>query len=76
MMSGLPAIQSNGPPLADRSSGMIHVRYRIDGKLRVNEGCNLDDAGAYDVIPDLPSPLDIAKLCRNDFPQAHDPKED
>jgi hypothetical protein len=56
----------------DRSSGMIHLRLVVDGKSFTQEGCNLDDAGEYDVLDDLPADIDISMLCRNDFPMMHD----
>ena len=58
----------------DRSSGTIHLRLRVNGQLYTQEGCNLDDAGAYDILPELPEDMESAQFCRNDFPQMHDPR--
>lgn len=58
----------------DKSSGMIHLRLRFNGKLYVQEGCNTDDAGDFDILPHLPEDMEVAKFCRNDFPDMHDPR--
>jgi hypothetical protein len=54
----------------DVSSGRIHKRYPTpDGKLATLEGCNLDDAGAYEIVDeDTVANADHDTLCRNDFP--------
>lgn len=57
----------------DVSSGMIHLRLKVNGKMYSHEGCNLDDAGAYRVLPALPEDMEAALFCRNDFPEMHDP---
>lgn len=57
----------------DRSSGIIHLRLKVNGKEYTQEGCNLDDAGDFEVLPDLPEDIESVMLCRNDFPQFHDP---
>ena len=59
----------------DRSSGRVHERYRIEGseKLTTREGCNLDEAGAYDEITEAEMlATNPALLCRNDFPLVED----
>ena len=58
----------------DVSTGRLHRQtLREDGKLASLEGCNLDDAGAAEIL----SPEEATKalegaepwmLCRNDFP--------
>lgn len=35
----------------DRSSGRFHQRFPLNRRLLVDERCNLDAAGAYDVMP-------------------------
>lgn len=54
----------------DLSSGRIHKRYDDgDGGYTTHEGCNLDQAGAYEVITaDELELAEPAALCRNDFP--------
>jgi hypothetical protein len=57
----------------DRSSGRFHKRYIINGRTVVDERCNLDQAGAYDVMPQVsrasrgdgvPIGTDPALLCK------------
>ncbi len=57
----------------DRSSGMIHLRLKVNGNLYTQEGCNLDQAGEYDILTDLPEQVDLNRFCATDFPQMHDP---
>lgn len=54
----------------DKSSGRIHKRYPTpDGKLATLEGCNLDQAGAYEVVDEeFVANADRDALCGNDFP--------
>jgi hypothetical protein len=54
----------------DLSSGRIHKRYLTEsGALASLEGCNLDEAGDYEVITDEDlENAAIAQLCANDFP--------
>jgi hypothetical protein len=55
----------------DRSNGRVHARYRVAGgrELATREGCNLDQAGAFDVISaDQARETNVALLCANDFP--------
>lgn len=55
----------------DRSNGRVHKRYRVAGaeKLATREGCNLDQAGAYDEIDEAAvAATNPALLCGNDFP--------
>ena len=66
----LALVDSEPAPLSviliqDRSSGRIHRRGRIDGipGLLSLEGDNADEAGAFDVIPDLSRVSDEALLC-------------
>lgn len=60
----------------DSSSGRIHRRIRMpSGELLSNEGCNLDDAGAYEVIDaEQLANAEAGQLCENDFPDASAPK--
>lgn len=69
----MPPAQDPEPPervyTKDRSSGRIHIRSRSpSGRLLSDEGCNLDQAGGYDVITEqeaLDAPEELR--CRNDF---------
>jgi len=58
----------------DRSSGMHHLRLVINGKTYTQETDNLDAAGAYDVVPELPEDIESAKFCKRCFPELHDPQ--
>lgn len=51
----------------DRSSGRVH-RRTADG--RTFEACNLDAAGAFDVIPDLRG-IELRQMCARCFPATH-----
>ena len=53
----------------DRSSGRIHRRFRVEGieGYASYELDNLDQAGAYDVIPDLSTVGDEGELCKRCF---------
>lgn len=54
----------------DRSSGRVHVRLFVNGQPLTDERCNLDDAGAYEVVPDEAiAELDRDALCRRCFPE-------
>ena len=58
----------------DISSGRLHRQtLREDGRLAALEGCNLDDAGAAEILTpeEAAKALELAEpwaLCRNDFP--------
>lgn len=52
----------------DRSSGRIHARTRVNGQLMSDERCNLDDAGAYDVVTEAEAMAPDADRCAYDFP--------
>jgi hypothetical protein len=52
----------------DASSGRIHKRVREGGRLLVDERCNTDAAGAYEVIGSAVD-ADPARLCRYCFPE-------
>jgi hypothetical protein len=56
----------------DRSSGRYHIRLNVNGRIFAQEQCNLDDAGAYEIVSALPEDIDSVKLCRNCFPTLHD----
>lgn len=58
----------------DVSSGRIHVRFRIKGRLVVDERCNTDDAGSFRIIKELPEDMDASILCKFCFPAMHDPR--
>lgn len=66
----LALVDSEPAPLSvvlvqDRSSGRIHRRGRIDGVdgLLSYEADNADQAGTFDMIPDLSRVSDEALLC-------------
>ncbi len=55
----------------DLSSGRIHARYRVEGstKLATREGCNLDEAGAYEIVDGVfVATSNPVLLCASDFP--------
>lgn len=55
----------------DLSSGRVHTRYRVEGSsaLATREGCNVDQAGAYELVDaDFVAATNPALLCDNDFP--------
>ena len=56
----------------DRISGMYHLRLVVNGKTYTQEADNLDDAGEYDIVPQLPEDIESAKWCDRCFPQLHD----
>jgi hypothetical protein len=58
----------------DNSSGMHHLRLVVNGKTFVQEADNLDDAGAYTIVPDLPEDIESVEFCRRCFPELHDPR--
>jgi hypothetical protein len=59
----------------DSSSGQIHRRINVDGELYTIEGCNLDDAGAYEIVgPDALENAEPGQLCENDFPDVGGPE--
>ena len=61
----------------DRSSGRVHRRGRVEGipGLMAFEGDNSDEAGAFDIIPDLSRISDEAMLCTRCFGPVDDPRE-
>lgn len=65
----------------DLSSGRFHRRLKFEGRVYVQEGCNLDDAGGYKVLPraglsraidnrGVPVGTDESMLCQNCFPRS------
>lgn len=68
----------------DQSSGRFHERVRVGTRLLVDERCNLDVAGAYDVMPrggradrgdGIPIGTDPAMVCKFCFPDDEDEPE-
>lgn len=55
----------------DVSSGRIHERVYLDGRLLSSEEDNLDAAGAFRVIETLDG-IDASLLCRRCFPPANE----
>jgi hypothetical protein len=54
----------------DTTSGRIHKRVQLDGRLLVDERDNLDDAGAYEVVTEADiEDLPVAVFCRHCFPE-------
>lgn len=69
----------------DNSSGRFHKRYRIGDRLLVDERCNLDQAGDFEVMPQMsraidgrgvPVGTDATMLCKWCFPEAKEEDED
>lgn len=52
----------------DKSSGRYHRRMSVNGRLYVDERCNLDQAGAYDTLKKIPGDADVKDLCGHCFP--------
>lgn len=60
----------------DKSSGRFHRRYLINGRYMVDERCNLDQAGGYEVMESkgqsplagIPLGTDLDLLCKWCFP--------
>lgn len=53
----------------DRSSGRIHIRTKVNGELQAFEADNLDDAGAFDEIPEAEALAADADQCERCFPR-------
>jgi hypothetical protein len=77
VMGGVTEIVDARPPeeqglrrifTRDRSSGRYHTRYveSVKGRPRilVDERCNTDQAGKYDVVDEVPASADENTLCR------------
>ena len=56
----------------DDSTGMHHLRFVINGKTYTQEADNLDDAGQYTVVDELPEDIEGANFCARCFPELHD----
>jgi hypothetical protein len=80
VMGGVSEIIDDRPPdqqgltrifTRDRSSGRYHTRYieKVKGRPRrlVDERCNLDQAGKYDVVDEIPASADENTLCKHCF---------
>jgi hypothetical protein len=53
----------------DLSSSRIHKRWRMPGgNLATFEGCNLDDAGDFEVVDTLSADSDDEAFCKRCFP--------
>lgn len=52
----------------DLSSGRIHRATRIGDNVATLEADNLDDAGAHEVLDELPESVDVDQLCSRCFP--------
>ncbi len=52
----------------DISSGRVHERVYLDGRMLASEACNTDDAGNFRVIEDIDG-ISNARLCKRCFPQ-------
>lgn len=54
--------------LRDTSSGRLHrATQTAGGRLRTDEGCNIDQAGEHEILDILPPDPDVVLLCRNCF---------
>lgn len=61
-------------PTRDLSSGRYHKRYYDSetGKFASYEGCNLDEAGAFERVTWLETEnAEPDQLCENDWPPEH-----
>jgi len=61
---GVEPVEASVVLTQDRSTGVIHRRVRLAGHLASLEGCNLDDAGAYDVIPSIGASTQPFRFCQ------------
>lgn len=61
----------------DETSGRFHKRLKFEGRMFVDERCNLDDAGSYIELPSVSRAIDGRgvpvgthddMLCKNCFP--------
>jgi len=68
----------------DLSSGRYHHRYRVEDRLLVDERCNLDQAGAYEIVQGhlgngpfagIPLGTNLDLLCKWCFPLAKVPDQ-
>ena len=57
----------------DQSSGRIHRRVRDGDRLLVDERCNLDQAGAYEIVDEAAlADVDAEAFCGHCFPEPRD----
>lgn len=58
-----------------KRTGRIHTgNVSVSGRLRLDEGCNLDDArGELEVLDHVPEGTEPSDLCQIDFPSAAKP---
>lgn len=54
--------------IRDESSGRYHRAFRIGDLLATPEACNRDDAGAYEIVPEVPEDAEHDQLCQRCFP--------
>lgn len=54
--------------IRDVSSGRYHRAARIGDSLATPEACNRDQAGAYEVLVDVPEDAEHDQLCERCFP--------
>ena len=59
--------------MRDRQTGTFHLRLRVDGTVLPSEGCDAP-VSDFEEVADLPEDIEIARFCRADFPQLHDPR--
>jgi hypothetical protein len=62
--------------IRDVSSGRYHRAARIGTSLASPEGCNRDQAGAYEVLEELPPDVDFGELCKRCFKPEPEPDTD
>ena len=57
----------------DRSQGTVHKRVRVGEHLATLEGCNLDAAGEYLILPrGIPDAMPGYRLCARCYPGPSD----
>ena len=56
--------------LRDLSSGKFHKGASDGSGLLTHEADNLDQAGAYEIVDNLPPDVDMDKLCKRCFVEA------
>lgn len=56
--------------LRDKSSGRFHKAAQDGDKLLTHEADNLDEAGDYELVDNIPPDVDMDLLCRRCFVDA------
>jgi hypothetical protein len=56
--------------IRDLSSGRYHRAFREGDNLATFEGDNLDQAGEYEIVPEVPEGVEYHLLCQRCYPPA------